>query len=655
MDAAQVLGPDGLVSRKLGNYELRTEQIAMAAAVQKALADSHHLLVEAGTGVGKSFAYLLPLIDYSLEHKECVVVSTNTISLQEQLITKDIPFLRTVVPDEFTACLVKGRSNFICLRRLALARELQESLFSREEELKELWRIEDWARETGDGTLSDFDRQPMPSVWAHVQSDHDKCGGRKCVHAERKCFFQRARRRMYTSNLLVVNHHILCSDLALHDQDTAFLPEYRVLVLDEGHSIESVASDYFGVHLGSSQVSWFLNGLHNPRTKKGFLAHLFEKKAVQAVERAKRAAKDLFEQVGTWRAERPEENGRIRTPGIFSNELSPALGDLALALDALKGRAQDSDEEIEIASYRGRALDMSAAVNCFTGQTLSGYVYWTEVGGKKQEQVRLECSPISVAADLKRLLFDRVRTVIITSATLTVGEQDPFGFIRTRLGAHDAEELMVGSPFDYDRQMKVFVPRNMPDPNDGENFQRAVVREVERYLTFSRGRAFVLFTSYRLMEAVARDVRPKLRALGIESLVQGEGLPRNRMIERFRNNIGTVLFGTDSFWQGVDVPGEALSNVIITRLPFSVPDDPVVEARLEKIRDEGGDPFMSYSVPEAVIRLKQGVGRLIRTKTDTGIVVILDPRITTRRYGQLFLGSLPTSTIHRDLETEDGS
>jgi len=655
MDAAQVLGPDGLVARKLGNYELRAEQIAMAHAVQKALAGSRHLLVEAGTGVGKSFAYLLPAIDYSLEHKEPVVVSTNTISLQEQLITKDIPFLRTVVPDEFTACLVKGRANFICLRRLALTAEHQASLFDGDQELKEFRRIQNWARRTSDGTLSDFERQPMPSVWARVHSDHDNCGGRQCPHAERKCFFQRARRHMYNSNLLVVNHHILSTDLALRDRDTGFLPRYRVLVLDEGHSIESVVTDYLGVHVTSSQVSWFLNVLFNPRTKKGFLAHLSEKDAVRAVERVRRAARELFKQVAAWRTEHAEENGRIRQGGIFSNELSPALGELALVLEELKSRARNTDEEIEIGSYGSRALDLSAAVNSFTAQTMGECVYWAEFDGKRPEQVHLECSPISVAADLKRLLFDQLRTVVITSATLCVGEQDPFSFIRTRLGAHDADELRVGSPFDYDRQMKVYVPLGMPDPNDEENFKRAVIREAERYLTFSRGRAFVLFTSYRLLDAVAREIRPKLQAMGIESFVQGEGLPRTKMLERFRSTVGSVIFGTDSFWQGVDVQGEALSNVIITRLPFSVPDHPVVEARLEKIRDEGGDPFLSYSVPEAVIRLKQGIGRLIRTKTDTGIVVILDPRITTRRYGQLFLGSLPTSTIYRHLETEDRS
>ncbi|KPJ54621.1 MAG: hypothetical protein AMS16_04620, partial [Planctomycetes bacterium DG_58] len=290
MDAAQFLGPEGPVSRKLKDYEPREEQLAMAGAIERALAQSHHLLVEAGTGVGKSFAYLVPVIDCSLRLKQPVVVSTNTISLQEQLIGKDIPFLKTVFPEKFTACLVKGRANFVCLRRLAYASRIQSSLFGSEAELRELWRIEDWARRTKDGTLSDFDRQPMGSVWSHVNSDSDNCAGRKCERWARDCFYQRVRRRMYHTNLLVVNHHVVCSDLALHDQDAGFLPAYGLIVLDEGHSFEGVATDHFGLHLSSSQVLRLLNRLHNPRTEKGFLVHLHEKDAVAAVREARRTA-----------------------------------------------------------------------------------------------------------------------------------------------------------------------------------------------------------------------------------------------------------------------------------------------------------------------------------------------------------------------------
>lgn len=653
MNAAQVLGPGGLVSQKLRNYESRSEQMEMAAAVENALTGSHHLLVEAGTGVGKSFAYLLPLIDYSLRHNEPVVVSTNTISLQEQLIGKDIPFLRSVVSDEFAACLVKGRTNFVCLRRLKLAAQLQASLFGSKEELKEFWRIEDWARKTTDGSLADFERQPMPSVWAHVHSDYDSCGGKNCEHTTRRCFFQRARRRMFNANLLVVNHHILCSDMVLHDFNAGFLPVYRILVLDEGHSLETVATDHLGLHLSSSGVTRFLNRLHNPRTEKGFLVHMQEKRAVAGVRNARRHARALFKQVHDWRLEHAEGNGRLHEPKLFSTELPAAFGALAMALAELKAAARNLDEEIEISSYRNRALDLSVDISSFVEQKLPDYVYWVENVRGRRDSVRLECSPVSVAQEVKRLLFDELRTVVVTSATLCVGAGESFDFIRTRLGAHEADELRVGSPFDYDRQMKAYIPQRMPDPKDETGFTDAVIREVERYVKLTQGRAFVLFTSYRLLRAVAEAVRPKLEEMGIECFGQGEGLPRTRMLERFRKDTHSVIFGTVSFWQGVDVQGEALSNVIITRLPFSVPDHPVTEARLEKIRDEGRDPFMSYTVPEAVIRFKQGIGRLIRTKTDTGIVVVLDPRIITRRYGRLFLDSLPTSSVYDHIETED--
>ena len=653
MNSVEMLGPEGLIAAKLEDYETRPEQLAMAGVVADAVNSAGHLLVEAGTGVGKSFAYLMPLIEHSVSKHKTVVVSTNTISLQEQLIRKDIPFLRSVLAEEFTACLVKGRSNYVCLRRLALASRFQRSLLATEAELKELWRIENWAYQTDDGSLADFDRAPGHNVWTQVCSDRHTCGGKNCEHFERKCFFQRARRRMFNANLLVVNHHLLFSDMVLHDQKVSFLPGYDVLVLDEGHTVEAVAGEHLGIHVSTGSVYWCLNALLNPRSGKGFLVHMKAPDAVDAVRTARESTERFFKRVREWRTDNDGDNGRIGVPSFFEDDLSPALRELALVLAALKPTAKKRDEGLEISAHAERILDLAAGVKTFVEQSLEDYVYWVEAQGRPRPRVALECSPVSVAADLKRLMFDELRTVIITSATLCVGKTDRFDFIRRRLGVDDAHELQVGSPFDYDRQTRVYIPSGMPNPNDFEPFAAAVGREVERYVEHTHGKAFVLFTSYRLLREVAGTLHERLETDGIRCFVQGEGMPRTTMLERFREDTDSVIFGTDSFWQGVDVRGEALSNVIITRLPFAVPDHPVIQARLEKIRDEGGDPFMEYTIPDAVIRFKQGIGRLIRTKTDRGIIVVLDPRILTRRYGRLFRESIPTSRFSRGIDTEE--
>jgi ATP-dependent DNA helicase DinG len=642
LDPVSILGKDGAIARRLPSYEHRSQQLEMAKGVARAIERAGHLVVEAGTGVGKSFAYLVPAIQAAVAEKKKVVVSTHTIALQEQLLRKDIPFLRSVMPEEFSAVLVKGRSNYISLRRLKVAQQRQANLFERPQERDQLVSIRNWSQRTNDGSRSDLDFRPFPSVWDAVQSEDGNCLGRQCPEYE-NCFFYQARRRIHNANLLIVNHALFVIDLALRESGYGLLPKYDVAILDEAHTLEAVAGEHLGLRISSLGVDLTLARIYNDRSEKGLLVAHKNDAAMTQVGRARMAADQFFGHVADWFARQPVGfNGRIRKATGWPDALTEELHKLASAIKQIAQTIERPEDRVELEAAEGRCRSLANEISAWLGQSDSGAVYWVEVEMKNRRRVRLAAAPLDVAPQLRELLFKQIPTCVLTSATLCVGSPPSFDFIKSRVGLDVAESLALGSPFDYARQVTVHVPKNLPDPSDSpDSFERAAIPAIAHYLEQTHGKAFVLFTSYKMLDAAARALGPWLAKRNIALFAQSDGMPRSKMVDAFKADINSVIFGADSFWQGVDVPGEALSNVIITRLPFSVPSHPLLEARLEDMRRRGKSPFIEYQVPEAVIKLKQGFGRLIRSKSDRGIVVILDPRVLTKPYGQTFLNSLP--------------
>lgn len=610
-------------------YEDRPTQRRLASAVEETLREGGLLLAEAGTGTGKTLAYLLS----AAQADRRVVVSTGTKNLQEQLVAKDIPLLARALGREIPVAVMKGRGNYVC--RLRLKSFAEAGSFRRLDEVPLFRAVEQWATRTETGDRAEITDLPdSVDFWREVSASSENCIGRSCPEFD-ACWVTRMRQKALEADVVVVNHHLLCADLSVRDGDFgAVIPEYDTVVLDEAHMLEEVASSYFGLQVSSYRVEDLCRDVERElRAEKRDAPEIFAE-----VASVRLRAEPLFRMLGAGRASGRGE-GRLR-PGWMSPALAETASALLLRLSGLATAIEATDGAGEgLAGLAARAVSLRADLAFLLSAEDDGHVFFTETRGRA---VALRATPIDVSARLREMLFDRVRSAVLTSATLAVDGR--FDYLKARLGITEARELLLPSPFDYAQQAVLYVPRRMPDPRSPAFVERAA-EETVRLLRLSRGRAFVLFTSYANLGAVVDRVAGRI---DYPILVQGEA-PKPVLLETFRATPHAVLFATASFWQGVDVAGEQLSCVIIDKLPFASPGDPVVSARIDRLRHAGGDPFGEYQVPVAILTLKQGLGRLIRTASDRGILAVLDSRLVERHYGRRFLASLPPARLVHDL------
>jgi ATP-dependent DNA helicase DinG len=692
-----ILGTGGEVARQLKGYEDRPEQLRMALCVAEAFNRGQLAVIEAGTGTGKSLAYLVPALLWALNNGERVVVSTNTINLQQQLISKDLPLLHRATGLEFRAVLVKGRGNYLCQRRSAEAGR-EPGLFASSEE-SELQQILQWAEATSDGSRDDLGFNPTPTVWEEVCCEADQCSRVRCRDYMR-CFFHKARRQAAQANLLVVNHALLLSDLALRQQTdnynaTAVLPPFGRVVIDEAHHLEDVATNYFAGQVTRFGFARTLNRLRHPRKPdKGLLPRFLSQLARELPDSCDELYRGIYERVETLHELRQKLlNEAVEALELVGQRLATELkqevrdgfdirhrvkadflqsgcwdeivglvkpllkqsSGLARKIDGLLKQCEELSDEVadklssplvDLAGVARRLDGIAADLSLFLGASAENCV-WIEVArgriGRSRGLITRLCSaPLEVGKGLNEALYERFRTVVMTSATLSVAGRFDYFCDRTGLNLTEAarlQSLVLASPFDYATQALVAVPTDIPEPGR-PGFAEAVAELSEKALLLAGGRSFALFTSYQLLHNTYDQLAPILEAHKIHSFRQGSE-NRHKLLRRFAEDETSVLFGTDSFWEGVDVPGRALEQVIITRLPFRVPTEPVLQARAEALEARGLDPFMKYTVPQAVIRFKQGFGRLIRNRSDRGVVLILDSRVVRRGYGRTFLRSLP--------------
>jgi ATP-dependent DNA helicase DinG len=696
-----LLGPEGPLARHLPHYEERHEQQEMLRHLVRSFNDEKLLMVEAGTGTGKSLAYLLPAVYWARRNRQRVLISTNTINLQQQLCNKDIPFLQRVLDEPFRAVLVKGRQNYMCLRKLH--QQAADSQLHLEDEYEDLQMLLQWAQQTGTGDRADLSFVPQEQLWSAIKAESDTCQRTRCEYY-RSCFYYMARRKQASADILVTNHHIFFADLALRHATgnyhaAALLPPYQRVILDEAHNIEDAASSFMGhrvTRMGVLRALGMLLKVNRKRQEGGLLMQVADQlfKQQQGIRQAEDLRQQIFETVlPTVRRQRKQtmwfceqlhrilhDGGNGQEPSVIKlrvtenmmqrgpwRELQEIGLDWSDELQGLVNELLRLYHRLEQATSRqsrtfsGFLMDLEGAASRLGGAAaalslffrngdndedddVNQYVRWFELDGRDAGKIRLHMAPLEIGASMRRMLYEHVGSVAFTSATLATDQKD-FSYIAERIGLTKMPEdrvsqAMFPSPFAYQHQSLVCIPRDIPNPKDAD-FDDVIVPLIYRAIEASDGRAFVLCTSFRLMTFLHQQLADRLKdKMGIRSLCQGEA-PRHVLLQQKIDDPRSVLFGTDSFWEGVDVRGEALVNVILTRLPFRVPSEPLIEARMEAIESRGGNSFLRYTVPAATIKFKQGFGRLIRSREDRGTVLILDKRVVQKSYGKRFLRALP--------------
>lgn len=641
----KIFGKDGLIAKYHKNYEHRFGQVKMAEAVLKAFEEKKHLIVEAGTGTGKTLAYLVPAIAASLATNKRVVISTGTKNLQEQLMEKDIPFLQKIMPKKFSAAYMKGRSNYACLYKIKKAES--QPILEGLDEMDYFDEVREWSRETETGDRTELVNLPENiSFWTRINAKSESCIGQQCPDFE-ACFITKMRQKAEDADILIVNHHLFFADLNVRgNQYGKVLPDYGAVIFDEAHLIEDIAADYFGFQVSSFQIDELVRDADSLPITDAMATRDLTKIGAKIV--------GLADQFWIRFTQARDKDGRFPlVPNAFAQKTSSGdiqatpLGEAYFALDSALERLETAidvhaEKLPEAESLLKRARQTRFDLEFVCSQSEKNYVYWLE---KRGRGMFLRASPIDVSTLLQEKLFEKTETVVLTSATLSTNGK--FDFIKDRLGLEDKKTatLLAPSAFNYEQQAIIYIPKAMPDPRAPEYTQHAA-NEIIKLLHITHGRAFVLSTSNYGMNALYELVSMRVN---FPCLVQGS-MSKAGLLDRFRKTPNAVLFATSSFWQGVDVRGEQLSCVIIDKLPFAVPSDPVVAARTRFIDENGGKSFFDYSVPQAVITLKQGIGRLIRSKTDKGVIALLDTRLRTKSYGRDFLNSLPRTRITAELK-----
>ncbi len=679
-EVAAMLEPGGALAQHFPQFEHRPQQVTMARAVAQALSQPHHLIVEAGTGTGKSIAYLLPAARFALENNTRVVVSTNTKNLQDQLLQKDIPTVKAVVGERLRAAVLKGRANYLCPHRLE---GFLEQKVRRPEEARVLAKVLVWLHQGGSGDRSEITLRGAAenAVWQRLSADAPACTAEACVrHTHGLCPLQQARQAAEQAHIVVVNHALLLSDVA---SGSRVLPEYNYLIVDEAHHLESATTQALSFTITQADLRRMFSELGSPRT--GFLGRLLSaarksdktdyQRLAQHVETAttyaflaEEALKAVFANLHEFLEDQREGRAlgqypqQVRiTPAVRTlpywdgvnaawEEAAQAFSDLDTTLRQLRAAvldmglpAQDpkiQDVASEVENLRFRLSEAAAQIHALIAEPSEGMIYWVQMKPRSRG-LSLHAAPLEVASQMQHHIWYAKSSVILTSATLTIGGD--LEYLRSRLAAYDADELILGSPFDYKQAALLYVVNDIPEPNDRQRYQRAVEQGLIDLAIATRGRLMALFTSYAQLQRTARAIRPALLEAGLAVYEQGSGAAPQALLDEFRTSEGAVLLGTRAFWEGVDIPGEALSALVIVKLPFAVPSDPIVAARAETFED----PFHQYHLPEAILAFRQGFGRLIRTKTDRGLVAVFDRRLLSKRYGTLFLESLPPCTQHQ--------